>query len=471
VRSPNLPSLLLLLGALFVAVAPSFARAATDDADAAVPRRALPSPMESTNTCQSCHAGLADSKLRAPAKEYAQSAHRDERIGCAGCHKGDPQDPTVGAHKAAGFTPHPTHAQIPTICGGCHSDAAFMRVINGRIPVGQYALYQLSLHGKLTANGDPDAPACADCHGQHEIISPASPGAPVNRLHVAKLCASCHADKKKMSKYPIPTDQFDKWEHSVHGEAFKKGNPNAPTCTGCPIPTDQFDKWEHSVHGEAFKKGNPNAPTCTGCHGAHSAAPPDTSSVAHACGRCHEEEMNFFEQSPHSKGFRQRGLAQCVVCHSNHDVAPATELLVGTSSNATCMKCHSKDDKPREVAGNISALLGGARQKAAEARDAVKRAGDIGLHIGGAQYSLDKLATAELKLRAVVHTLDPARVQARVNDVEANADEAMRLVTDAEQTRGRERRGYFVALGLAGVLFVLLRLRAGQLDKGRTEQK
>ncbi len=445
-RSPNLPSLLLLLGALLVAVAPSFARAAVDDAsDAGVPKRALPSPMESTNTCQSCHAGLADAKLRAPAKEYATSVHRDERIGCAGCHKGDPQDPPVGAHKAAGFTPHPTHAQIPTICGGCHSDAAFMRIINGRIPVGQYALYQLSLHGKLTASGDPDAPACADCHGQHEIISPASPGAPVNRLHVAKLCASCHADKKKMSKYTIPTDQFDKWEHSVHGEAFKKGNPNAPTCTGC--------------------------------HGAHSAAPPDTSSVAHACGRCHEEEMNFFEQSPHSKGFRQRGLAQCVVCHSNHDVAPATELLVGTSSNATCMKCHSKDDKPREIAGNISSLLGGARQKAAEARDAVKRAGDVGLHIGGAQYSLDKLATAELKLRAVVHTLDPARVQARVNDVNADADEAMRLVSEAQMTRVRERRGYFVALGLAGVLFVLLRLRAGQLDKddksdkGRTEQK
>ena len=434
-RSPNFSPLLLLLGALFVAFAPSFARAKPED----MPGRALPSPLETTNTCASCHAQLADAKLRAPAKELAHSVHRDERIGCVGCHRGDAQDPTVAAHKGAGFTPHPTHAEVPKICGGCPSDAAFMRTINGRISVGQYALYQLSLHGKLSAAGDADAPTCADCHGQHDIVSPSSPTAPVNRLNVAKLCGGCHSDKARMAKYPIPTDQFEKWEHSVHGEAFRKGNANAPTCTGC--------------------------------HGAHSSAPPDTSSVARACGRCHEEEMTFFEQSPHSKGFRERGFAQCVVCHSNHDVAPATELLVGTSSNATCMRCHSKDDKPRQVAGDISAMLGGARQKAAEARDAVKRASDVGLHVSGAQYSLDKLSTAELKLRAVVHTLDPARVRARADDVDHHADEAVRLVEEAQQSRLSERRGYFVALALAGVLFVLLWLKAAQLDRRRTERK
>jgi hypothetical protein len=442
VRSPKPSSLLLLLGALVVAAAPSFARAAPDEPSAALDagllERRLPSPMERANTCESCHSTLTDPKLREPAKEYAQSVHRDDRIGCVGCHNGDPQDPTASAHKAEGFTPHPAHAEIPTICGGCHSDATFMRTINGRIPVGQYALYKLSLHGKLTAAGDPDAPTCADCHGKHDIVSPSSPAAPVNRLNVAKVCARCHADKKRMAKYPIATDQFDKWEHSVHGQAFLAGNTKAPTCTGC--------------------------------HGAHSAAPPDTASVAHACGRCHDEEMRFFEQSPHSKGFRARGFAQCVVCHSNHDVAPATELLVGTSSNATCMKCHSKDDKPRKVAGDISALLGGARQRAAEARDTVKRAETVGLHVTGAQYALDKLSTAELKLRAVVHTLDPARVQSHVRDVDRDADEAMKLVADAEQSRHAERRGYFVALALAGLLFVLLRLRAVQLDKRRRSE-
>ena len=425
-RSPNLLALLFFLVA-------AIARA--DEA----PKHALPSPLETTNTCESCHETLADGKLRAPATEYAHSTHRDERIGCVGCHKGDPQDPTVGAHRAAGFTPHPTHAEIPAICGGCHEDAAFMRVINGRIPVGQYALYQLSLHGKLTAAGDPDAPSCADCHGRHDIVPPSTPAAPVNRLNVAKVCAGCHADAKRMAKYPIPTDQFDKWQHSVHGEAFRKGNPNAPTCTGC--------------------------------HGAHAAVPPDTASVARACGRCPEPEMTLFEQSPHSKGFRQRGFAQCVVCHSNHDVAPATELLVGTSANATCMKCHAKDDKPREVAGAISDRLGVARQRAADAREAMRRADEKGLRAAGARYALEQLASAELELRAVVHTLDPARVSAKAEGVERKADEALRLVNDAERERADERRGYFVALVLAGLLFVLLGLRAVQLDRRRRSER
>jgi hypothetical protein len=392
--------------------------------------------MDATNTCASCHGSLTDPKLRAPVKEFNTSAHRDDRIGCVGCHKGDPRDPTAGAHgKSTGFEGHPTHSEVPNICGGCHSDANFMRRINGRIPVGQQALFTISLHGKLTATGDGDAPDCSTCHGKHNVTSPTSPTSPVNRANVAKLCGGCHADQKRMAKYDLRTDQLDKWQKSVHGEAFRKGNPNAPTCTGC--------------------------------HGAHSAAPPDSASVAHACGRCHEEEMGFFEQSPHSKGFRQRGLAQCVACHSNHDVAPATASMVGTTSESTCMKCHSKDEKPRQVADELAALLKGARDRATEARASVQRARDAGLHVPGASYALDRVSTAELKLRGVIHTLDPKRLEARVADVDAAVDDALKQVADAERSRRNERRGYYVALALAGLLFTMLALKAWQLDRRR----
>jgi hypothetical protein len=310
-----------------------------------------------------------------------------------------------------------------------------MRQVNGRIPVGQVALYSLSLHGRLTAAGDNDAPNCAVCHGKHGILPPAVQSSPVNRLNVAKLCSSCHGDPKRMAKYDLRTDQFSKWERSVHGQAFRKGNPNAPTCTGC--------------------------------HGAHSAAPPDASSVAQACGRCHEEELAFFEQSPHSKGFRRRGLAQCIECHSNHDVAPASVLLVGTSPDATCMKCHSHDQKPRKAADEISGLLRRAREHAAEARAAVARAKANGLHVSGAAFALDKVGTAENRLRGIVHTLDPARVESRVSDIDIAVDDVLKQVTEAEAARKIERRGYFLALGLAGLLFLTLVLKAFQLDRRR----
>lgn len=461
-RSPESPLLLIVAGVLAIAVAIPFAgaappavpapalkpgvlasptpsasaSAAASAAPTSTTKRALPPAGEAANGCVTCHATLDDGKLRTPAKEFRGSVHRDERIGCVGCHKGDPRDPTVGAHaKSTGFEPHPTHAEVPEICGDCHSDASFMRHLNARLPVGQAALFALSLHGKLTAAGDEHAPNCADCHGKHGILSPSSPRSPVHRSNVAKLCAGCHTDPLRMVKYQLPTDQFAKWDKSVHGEAFRKGNPNAPTCTGC--------------------------------HGAHSATPPEASSVARACGRCHEEELRFFEQSPHSKGFRNRGLAECAACHGTHDIAPPTALLVGTTPDATCMKCHSHDDKPRRVAEQTASLLAGARERAAAARAEVSRAHDSGLHIAGTSFAIDRISTAELKLRGVVHTLDPAKLEGPIAAVDEAVNEAHRLVTDAEQMRKDVRRGYFLALSLAALLFASLGFKSWDLERRR----
>ncbi len=400
--------------------------------------RVLPPAMDATNSCVACHITLTDQKLRAPAKEFLTSVHSDDRIGCAGCHHGDPRDPTVGAHKAVGFDPHPTHAEVPDMCAACHSNASFMRTINSRLPIGEPELYRLSLHGKLTAAGDDQAPNCATCHGKHDILGPSSPKSPVNRANIATLCSGCHSDGKRMAKYGLRTDQFSRWEKSVHGKAFKTGNPKAPTCIGC--------------------------------HGAHAATPPEASSVGHACGRCHEEELAYFEMGPHSKGFRKRGLAECVACHSNHDVQPASSLMVGTTADATCMKCHSKDDKPRKIADELADLLRGARGRAAEARAMLARAREDGLHIAGAPYALDQIATAELKLRGVVHTLDPARLQAPVAAVDKAVDEAKRLVDDAARTRRLERHGYYAALGISCVLFLSLALKSFQLDRRRRDR-
>jgi hypothetical protein len=415
--------------------APPTARTAAD-AGAPAPRT-LPAPGDATNTCASCHANLTEQKLRAPARDYRSSVHRDDRIGCVGCHKGDPRDPTVGAHApSTGFDPHPRHTEVPGMCGHCHSDAGYMRHLNARLPVGQQDLFRLSLHGKLTAAGDDQAPDCASCHGRHEILPPASPSSPVNRANVAKLCGRCHSDPKRMVRYQIPTDQLAKWEKSVHGQAFARGNPNAPTCTGC--------------------------------HGAHSATPPEASSVARSCGRCHDDELKYFEQSPHSKGFRRRGLAECVACHGNHDIATPTALMVGVTADATCMKCHSQDDKPRQVAEAISGQLRDTRARAEAARAAVERARASGLHLAGAAFAIDRMATAELKLRGIVHTLDPARLADPVAAVDLAASEALKMITDAEETRRTERRGYYVALALAGLLFVSLVLKSMDLDRRAT---
>ena len=75
-------------------------------------------PERDANTCLTCHLSLSDKKLRTVAEQYQESVHRDERIGCAGCHKGNPTDPTAQAHDLSrGFIAHPRHDQIAAICG------------------------------------------------------------------------------------------------------------------------------------------------------------------------------------------------------------------------------------------------------------------------------------------------------------------------------------------------------------------
>ncbi len=220
-----------------------------------------------SNTCLTCHLSLPDKKLRRVAEQYQESVHRDSRIGCAGCHKGDPTDPTVKAHDLArGFIAHPRHDQIAGICGGCHEKPGFIRSFNAKLPVDEYQLYKLSMHGKLTAAGDQGAPTCTNCHGVHDILAPESPRSTVNRQNIVQLCGGCHANKKHMAPYDIPTDMVEKWKHSTHGKAFAAGSAAAPNCIGC--------------------------------HGPHAGTHPGTPSVTAACDYCHTEEKKFLPQEP-----------------------------------------------------------------------------------------------------------------------------------------------------------------------------
>ena len=54
--------------------------------------------------------------------------------------------------KAAGFRGKIERKQIPQLCGGCHSDGAFMRKYNPSLHTDQLSQYKTSVHGKLFAN-------------------------------------------------------------------------------------------------------------------------------------------------------------------------------------------------------------------------------------------------------------------------------------------------------------------------------
>jgi hypothetical protein len=386
------------------------------------------------NTCLTCHLTLPDAKLRQPAEQYAESVHRDQRIGCVGCHKGDPSDPTVQAHDpSTGFVVRPAHDEIAAICGGCHSNPQFVRRIDARLPVDQYQLYKMSVHGKLASAGDPGAPTCTDCHGVHAIFAPESPRSTVNRQNVVRLCAKCHADKQHMAPYGIPTDQVALWKRSVHGRAFESGSSAAPNCIGC--------------------------------HGPHAGAHPGSQNVAAACGYCHTEEMAAYLKSPHALAFRERGLSDCVPCHSNHAIVDTT-WLAGMSPDSACSKCHSKSDKPKRVAEAIERVIDGVNGEEHSVRLEVARAQAAGLYVPDAVYALHRLHTAKLGLSVTTHTLDLQVLRNGADAVDQAAARARTAVQRAQREERIERRGYFVALALAVMLFALLLLKG--LGRGRS---
>ncbi|MBI2391694.1 MAG: cytochrome c3 family protein [Deltaproteobacteria bacterium] len=392
-------------------------------------------PERDANTCFTCHLSLPDAKLRKAAEEFSHSVHKDERIGCVACHKGNASDPTVQAHdKTTGFIVRPTHAQVAALCGGCHEDPTFVRRFNARLGVDQRKLFELSRHGKMAAAGDAASPTCTNCHGVHGILAVSSPNAEVNRRRVRDLCAKCHGNVETMKPYGLAATQ--------------------------PVA------WSKSVHGKAFHEGSEQAPTCTGCHSPHAGTLPGTASVAALCDRCHQDERELFLKSPHSRAFRKLGLADCVPCHGDHDVT-RTSWLAGMTPDSACAKCHSKDDKPKKVAEDIAVLLEDVQKAEHAAAVDLAEAKTAGLLVPDASFAVDRLRTAKIRLITTVHTLDMQQLGDDANAAKMIAQEARDLLTKARRDRQVERRGYFVAIGLASLLLTLLVAKSIQLARRR----
>ncbi len=414
-----------------------------------------------TNTCYACHSAIA-APQRAIADKWQTSVHGQNGIGCADCHGGDPTSDEIGVamDPARGFIGKPSRSETVGLCGTCHSNVERMRQY--QIPTDQLVKYQASVHGqKLINDQDVRVAICIDCHGSHDVKKASDPTADVYPLNVPKLCASCHSDAKLMEPYGIPTNQYELYSASVHGQAVL----------------------EHQ---------DMRAPTCASCHGSHDAKPPQSTEVVQVCGKCHTATEALYQESKHS---RLAVGPKCWTCHGTHDVAqpdesrffhptdtpfecttchdPTNRTLILNADRFTkdadrrCDTCHHNASDIYAQAKGIHDTLDSANQAYLGAEARIKEAAATGMIVSDADVQLTEARTSLIRARAAVHTTKLTTVADLANAAGAKAAEAQAFADArlSESIFRREAMVVVLAIILANV--VLLYLLKRRIERGR----
>ncbi|MBA4370830.1 MAG: hypothetical protein C0418_04550 [Coriobacteriaceae bacterium] len=83
------------------------------------------------------------------------------------------------------------------VCGRCHT--------------AWWASYDDWYHGKAyKAGGAPDAPACWQCHGAHEILPSTNRRSTVNETGLSETCGQCH-------QHQVPNERYLSYVGAIHG--------------------------------------------------------------------------------------------------------------------------------------------------------------------------------------------------------------------------------------------------------------
>src|ERR1700687_4602585 len=390
---------------------------------------------QTANTCLDCH-GALDPPLQVTEAQFSQDIHSQKGLTCAGCHGGDPTKADMDAmSKSAGFRGKTDRAQIPPLPGRGPSDGTFMRQYNPGLRTDQLSQYQTSVHGKLLAKGDTKVAVCTDCHGVHDLRAPSAAASRVYPLNVAKTCARCHADASYMKGYSIPTDQFAKYNTSVHHEAM-------------------------------VVRSDLSAPTCTTCHGNHGAAPPGVDSVRNVCSNCHVFQAQMYEKSTHKTAFQSAGLPGCVVCHSNHGVTHPTDARLGTGPEGVCMQCHKPGDACDKARADMLAGLTRLGEAIQGAEHVVGVAESSGMEVSEARLQQDQARGALTKALVTIHSFQQALIDQDIKEGLKIAAKDLQAGKDALAERDYRRRGLGLALVFILLTVVGLFLYIRQIDRG-----
>ncbi len=323
----------------------------------------------SDRDCLRCHARALERAGGDPLPaldvgRLARSAHF--RTSCAQCHTG--VDPS---------RVRSCQTVIEKVnCATCHAQ--------------QVQQHQRSIHGKLLAKGDKDAPGCEACHQGHGIQSKTDPSSPIFPKNVPQLCGKCHREGEKAARRngSLEHHVVEHFSMSIHGKGLlESGLVVTATCTSChtahqPLAAKDSassvnpknvahtcgrchsgieEQLRTSVHSPLVTKTDEKLPVCSGCHTAHDIRRTDKetfkANVMATCGRCHQDVAQTYFETYHGKVSKlgEGATAKCHDCHGAHDVLKTTDRRSHLSREnivTTCGKCH--EGSHRRFAGYLT---------------------------------------------------------------------------------------------------------------------
>ncbi|HET8550363.1 MAG TPA: hypothetical protein VFL57_20270, partial [Bryobacteraceae bacterium] len=250
-------------------------------------------------------------------------------------------------------------------------------------------LYRDSTHGRLAAQGSPDAPQCQDCHSTHGTQGRNDSASPTFSRNVPALCAKCHRHGQKAALRNGKVDHVvEHYRESIHGKGLLQSgltvtadcadchtahhelpssNPRssvnranvAKTCAQCHRGI--FEMFAASVHSPDVTRTGKDLPVCADCHSAHTIQRTDFPNfrlhIMDQCGRCHKQITESYFDTFHGKVSRLGYLktAKCYDCHGAHDILRTDDPRSRLSRNnivQTCSKCHTGSH--RQFAGYLT---------------------------------------------------------------------------------------------------------------------
>jgi predicted CXXCH cytochrome family protein len=382
--------------------------------------------------------------------ELVRDVHFRRNLSCAGCHGGDPSDEDM-ADEIYDRWPeaaerHENRTWIPEFCASCHADPIFMRRFNPALPTDQYAKYEESRHGeRLLRKGDSKAAQCVSCHGVHGIRGPKSPRSSVHPKRLPYTCGGCHADGEYMAGY-LGSD-------------------------GEPLPTDQLEEFETSVHGRALlDRSDLGAPACNDCHGNHAAMPPEISSISQVCRTCHAGNGELFDGSRHKQAFERHGWPECERCHGNHAITAADDSMLSEPSSPLCYECHREyaEDNPNciEAAKYFHASITSLARESESLEGLLDPLARKGLDVDPLNATLGELRDILRQSRSQIHAFDRGEFATLETRGREQIETGRALVNEADEEYRFRRNGLLVAVGIMVFLAAVMVLKIREIESG-----